>query len=62
VPAGGVLGSGFAWRVGGAGYLSLKQFLLHQKEAIALEEQLLMGIALYLWVVFVLWVTRRGWE
>jgi hypothetical protein len=26
VPAGGVLGSRFAWRVGGVGYLSLKQF------------------------------------
>jgi hypothetical protein len=61
-PASGVLGSGFACRVGGAGYLSLKQFLLQQKEAMALEEQALRGIALYFWVVFVLWVTRRGWE
>ncbi len=26
VPAGGVLGGGVAWRAGGAGYLSLKQF------------------------------------
>jgi hypothetical protein len=28
----------------------------------ALEEQLLRGIALYLWVVFVLWATRCDWE
>jgi hypothetical protein len=27
-----------------------------------LEEQLLKGLALYLWVVFVLWATRRDWE
>ena len=27
-----------------------------------LEEQVLTGLAMYLWVVFVLWVTRRGWE
>jgi hypothetical protein len=33
-----------------------------QKEAIVLEEQLLKGLALYLWVVFVLWATRRDWE
>jgi hypothetical protein len=32
------------------------------KEAMALEEQLLKGLALYLWVVFVLWATRRDWE
>ena len=32
-----------------------------QKEAMALEEQALMGIALYFWVVFVLWATRCGW-
>jgi hypothetical protein len=44
------------------GYLSLKQFLLQQKEAMALEEQLLTGLALYWWVVFVLWATRRDWE
>jgi hypothetical protein len=62
VPACGVLGSEFACRVGGGGYLSVKQFLLQQKEAIALEEQLLRGLALYLWVEFVLWATRRDWE
>jgi hypothetical protein len=28
----------------------------------ALEEQLLTGLALYLWVVFVVWATRRDWE
>ena len=33
-----------------------------QKEAMALEEQLLRGLALYLWVVFVLWATRCRWE
>ena len=33
-----------------------------QKEAMALEEQLLRGLALYWWVVFVLWATRRDWE
>jgi hypothetical protein len=27
-----------------------------------LEEQLLGGLALYLWVVFVLWATRFRWE
>jgi hypothetical protein len=27
-----------------------------------LEEQVLTGIALYWWVVFVLWATQRGWE
>jgi hypothetical protein len=27
-----------------------------------LEEQLLRGLAMYLWVVFVLWATRRDWE
>jgi hypothetical protein len=26
----------------------------------ALEEQVLTGMALYWWVVFVLWATRRG--
>jgi hypothetical protein len=26
-----------------------------------LEERVLGGLALYLWVVFVLWATRRGW-
>ena len=33
-----------------------------ERKALALEEQLLTGMALYWWVVFVLWVTRRGWE
>jgi hypothetical protein len=28
----------------------------------ALEERLFRGMALYLWVVFVLWATRWGWE
>jgi hypothetical protein len=28
----------------------------------ALEEQLLRGLAMYVWVVFVLWATRRDWE
>jgi hypothetical protein len=27
-----------------------------------LEADALTGLALYLWVVFVLWATRRGWE
>jgi hypothetical protein len=27
-----------------------------------LEEQVLTGMALYWWVVFVLWATRRRWE
>ena len=27
----------------------------------ALEEQLLKGLALYLWAVFVLWATRHDW-
>jgi hypothetical protein len=27
-----------------------------------LEEQVLTGMALYWWVVFVLWATRSGWE
>jgi hypothetical protein len=35
---------------------------LFLKEALAMEEQLLKGLALYLWVVFVLWATRRDWE
>jgi hypothetical protein len=62
VPACGVLGSRFAWRVGGVGYLSLKQFhSSRKKEAMGLEEQLLKGLALYLWVVFVLWATRHDW-
>ena len=28
----------------------------------ALEDQVLTGMALYWWVVLVLWATRRGWE
>jgi hypothetical protein len=28
----------------------------------ALEERVLTGLAMYWWVVFVLWATRRGWE
>ena len=35
---------------------------LQQKEAMALEERLPRGLALYLWVAFVLWATRRDWE
>jgi hypothetical protein len=27
-----------------------------------LEKDVLMGLALYLWVVFVLWTTRRDWK
>jgi len=27
----------------------------------ALEEQVLTAMAMYWWVVFVLWATRRGW-
>jgi hypothetical protein len=33
-----------------------------RREAMVLEEQVLRGMALYWWVVFVLWATRRGWE
>ena len=33
-----------------------------ERKAMDLEEQVLTGIALYWWVVFVLWVTQRGWE
>jgi hypothetical protein len=32
-----------------------------QKEARGLEEQLLKGLALYLWAVFVVWATRCDW-
>jgi hypothetical protein len=28
----------------------------------ALEEEVLTGVALYWWVVFVLWATRRSWK
>ncbi len=33
-----------------------------EKEAMALEEEVLTGLALYWWVVFVLGATRRGWK
>ena len=42
--------------------LTIPEAVLLQKEALAMEEQLLRGLALYLWVVFVLWATRRDWE
>jgi hypothetical protein len=32
-----------------------------EREAMALEEQALTAMAMYWWVVFVLWATRRGW-
>ena len=32
-----------------------------QEDAITLEDQVLTGMALYWWVVFVLWATRREW-
>jgi hypothetical protein len=32
-----------------------------EREAMALEEQVLTAMAMYWWVVFVLWATRRGW-
>jgi hypothetical protein len=35
---------------------------ISEKEAMALEEQVLTAMAMYWWVVFVLWATRRGWE
>jgi hypothetical protein len=47
-----------SWRFG----LAIPEAVLFQKEALAMEEQLLRGLALYLWVVFVLWATRRDWE
>jgi hypothetical protein len=28
----------------------------------ALEGEVLTGLAMYWWVVFVLWATRRDWE
>jgi hypothetical protein len=37
-------------------------FYTFQQEVMALEEQVLTGMALYWWVVFVLWATRRGWD
>ena len=40
------------------GYAS---FGTSEREVMNLEEQVLTGIALYWWVVFVLWATRRGW-
>ena len=33
-----------------------------EREAMALEEQVLTGMVLYWWVVFVLWATGRSWE
>ena len=33
-----------------------------QKEAKAVEEEVLTGVALYWWVVFVLWATQRDWK
>ena len=41
------------------GYAS---FGTSKRKAMDLEEQVLTGISLYWWVVFVLWATRRGWE
>jgi hypothetical protein len=41
------------------GYAS---FGTSEKGEMALEEDALTGLALYLWVVFVLWATRCGWE
>jgi hypothetical protein len=35
---------------------------ISEKEAMALEEHVLTAMAMYWWVVFVLWATRRGWE
>jgi hypothetical protein len=32
------------------------------REAMTLEDQALTVMAMYWWVVFVLWATRRGWE
>jgi len=46
------------WRCG----LPILEAVPFQKEAMTLEEQVLTGLAMYLWVVFVLWVTGRGWE
>jgi hypothetical protein len=40
------------------GYAS---FGTSKRKAMDLEEQVLTGISLYWWVVFVLWATRRGW-
>jgi hypothetical protein len=33
-----------------------------EKGAMALEEEVLTGLVLYWWVVFVLWATRRSWK
>ena len=48
-----------SWR---CGLPILEAVPFQQKEAMVLEEQLLKGLALYLWVVFVVWATRRDWE
>jgi hypothetical protein len=38
-------------------------FVWHiRKGAMALDEEVLTGMALYWWVVFVLWATRRDWK
>ena len=36
-------------------------FSTFEREAMALEAQALTPMAMYWWVVFVLWATRRGW-
>jgi hypothetical protein len=41
------------------GYAS---FGASDKEVLALEGEVLTGLTLYWWVVFVLWATRRDWE
>jgi hypothetical protein len=41
------------------GYAS---FGTSDKGVMALEGEVLMGLAMYWWVVFVLWATRRDWE
>jgi len=33
-----------------------------EKGAMALEEEVLTGLALYWWVAFVLWATQRDWK
>jgi hypothetical protein len=38
-------------------------FVWHfRKGGDSFEEEVLRGLALYWWVVFVLWATRRGWK
>ena len=41
------------------GYAS---FGTSEKGGMALEEHALTGLALYWWVVFVLWATRHDWK